>query len=278
MKQQTIAVIGAGRLGSALIHGLISAGHEPTRIWATRSKTTSPNLSERFGIHFTHDNKVAASHADVLILAVEPMVMSTVLTELADIIQERKPLLISVAAGVPEAFLRDTLGGGKPHIVLAMPNTPTFIRSGTTALFANDFATAAEKQLAQEIFDALGSTIWVDHEAHIHCVTAISGSGPAYFFLLMEALQEAAEKLGLPADIAQALVSQTAIGSARMLQENGYSAADLRRRVTSPGGGTEKSMLILETASIHEIIIEAVQAGELHFRTVADSLKPKAKK
>lgn len=277
MKQQTIAVIGAGRLGGALIHGLIAAGHDPTLIWGSRpTAVTTEELAMRFGIHFTHDNKIAAQKADILIFAVEPRVMANVLTELADIIHEHQPLLISVAGGVPEAFLRYTLGGN-PHIILAMPNTPTFIRSGTTALYANALVTSQQKQLAQEIFDAMGSTIWVDKEEHMHCVTAISGSGPAYFFLLMEALQEAAEQLGLPADIAQALVSQTAVGSARMVLENGQTAAELRRRVTSPGGGTEKSMHILETASIHRIIIEAVQAGELHFRTVADSLKPKPK-
>ena len=270
MQNTIITVIGAGHMGSAIIGGLVAAGHPPARIRATgRGLSSLEGLKARFGIHITTDNVEGATDCDVLILATKPQHISTVLTELAPLIAKQKPLLISVAAGVEEANLRKVLQGN-PSIVVAMPNTPALVRSGVTTLFANACVTETQKQLAEEIFNAVGHTVWLENEQHIHTITALSGTGPAYFFLLMEALQEAAVQLGLPDDIAKTLTIQTALGSARMAQESPHDLATLRKQVTSPGGGTERALnVLLELNRFHTLVFQAVQAAQRRYQEMA---------
>ncbi len=270
MRNTKITVIGAGHLGSAIIGGLIASGHPPTHIWATRpSLPHLEALKERFGIHVSSSNLEGAVHSDVLILATKPQFINPVLLELSTLIAKQQPLIISVAAGVMEAQMRNTLTGN-PAIVRAMPNTPALVRSGATTLFANAFVSAAQKQLAEEIFNAVGHTVWLDDEQHIYTVTALSGSGPAYFFLLMEALQEAAVELGLPANIAKTLTIQTALGSARMAQESREELSSLRTQVASKGGGTERALnVLLESGKFHKLVFQAVAAAQQRYQELA---------
>lgn len=270
MQNTIITVIGAGHMGGAIIGGLVAAGHHPTHIRATsRGLSSLQGLKTRFGIHITTDNIAGATDCDVLILATKPQHINTVLAELAPLITKQKPLLISVAAGVEEANLRKKLQDN-PSIVVAMPNTPALVCSGVTTLFANAFVTPAQKQLAEEIFSAVGHTVWLENEQHMHTITALSGTGPAYFFLLMEALQEAAVQLGLPDDIAKTLTIQTALGSARMAQESPHDLATLRKQVTSPGGGTERALnVLLESNRFHTLVFQAVQAAQRRYQEMA---------
>ncbi|HVV67444.1 MAG TPA: pyrroline-5-carboxylate reductase [Gammaproteobacteria bacterium] len=269
MQKAIIAVIGAGNMGSAIIGGLIAAGHEPLSIRASGRRLSSLDKLKALGIHITIDNIEAAMDCDVLILATKPQQISTVLTELAPLIEKQKPLLISVAAGSEEARLRKQLPGN-PSIVIAMPNTPALIRSGVTTLYANAFVTKAQKQLVEEIFNAVGHTIWLDNEQHLHTITALSGTGPAYFFLLMEALQQAAIQLGLPDNIAKTLTIHTALGSARMAEESQQDLDMLRKQVTSPGGGTERALsVLLESNKFHTLVFQAVQAAQQRYQEMA---------
>lgn len=267
MKHPVIAIIGAGHLGSALIGGLIAAGYDANRIWGTAP--TSEQLAElrqRLGIQISTDNRIAAEQADIVILAVKPIHISKVTAELAEL--QHKPLIISVAAGTPEHQLHSALGNSV-SIIRAMPNTPALIGCGATALYANSFVTETQKQQAEDLFSAVGTIVWLENEEHLFTVTALSGSGPAYFFLLMAALEEAGIKLGLPQKIAHELTVQTALGSARMASESRQSPEDLCNQVASPGGGTEQALHVLESQKFRDLMLQAVSAAEQRYRNLA---------
>ncbi|OGT61522.1 MAG: pyrroline-5-carboxylate reductase [Gammaproteobacteria bacterium RIFCSPHIGHO2_12_FULL_45_12] len=269
MTTPVIAVIGTGNMGSSLIGGLIDDGHPRGKIWAADpSKDKLAYLQKTFQIHTTEDNDMAVKAADAVILAIKPEIMPTVTQHLQAAIQSHGPLIISIAAGTREKSLQHWLGGRVP-IVRAMPNTPALIKCGATALFANQYVTPKQRNLAESILRAVGVVVWLDKESQLDTVTALSGSGPAYFFFMMEALQQSAEELGLPQDIARLLTLQTALGAARMAIESGLPLKALRQRVTSKGGTTEQGIAVLTQNDFTELFRKTLKAAKLRAEELA---------
>jgi len=256
-----IAFIGGGNMARSLIGGLIRDGVPPARL-----AVSEPNadlraaLASDFAITTPAGNEDAAATADVLLLAVKPQVMSSVCAGLRATAQARKPLVISTAAGIRIDQLDTWLGGGVP-IVRCMPNTPALIGAGATGACANARCSDAQRATAQAILNAVGATVWIADEGLMDTVTAISGSGPAYFFLLVEALEDAAVAQGLPRETARALATQTCLGAGRMLSEDGAAPAELRRRVTSPGGTTQAALDSFAASAFHATVARAVAAA-----------------
>ncbi len=272
LSSKTIAFIGGGNMATALVSGLVADGYEPRRIVVSDSDPEKLSmLAARFGIRSASDNLDAAGDADVVILAVKPQVIEAVARELAPLLQRRRPLVISIAAGVTEGHLRHWLGDGIP-LVRTMPNTPAMLQAGATVLHASDDVSDEQRSLAESILRAVGLTLWVEEEAMMDAVTALSGSGPAYFFLVMEALEEAGRELGLPAESARLLTLQTALGAARMAIESSDGPAVLRERVTSPGGTTERALGILDEGGIRELFRQALTGARDRSRELSDML------
>ena len=258
MKTNKITFIGGGNMASSLINGLIADGYDPKGITVgDPDREKLAQLAARLGVHTEHDNHQAAAGADVVVLAVKPQILESVACDLAASIQEHQPLVISIAAGVQEAALRNWLGD-KISLVRAMPNTPAMIQAGATGLHAGKGVSEAQKDLAESILRAVGLTRWVKDESLMDSVTAVSGSGPAYFFLLMEAIEESAQDLGLDEETARLLTLQTALGAARMAMESNDSPAVLREKVTSPGGTTERALNILEQGRLRDLVRSAL--------------------
>ncbi len=270
MNDASLTFIGGGNMAASLVGGLIADGWDPARI---RVADPDPGRRERMAarhqVATTPDNQVAVSDADVVVLAVKPQVMAAVAQALAAGIAQQQPLVISIAAGIRESTLRDWLGADTA-IVRAMPNTPALVQSGATALYANTAVSDGQRSLAESILRAVGLVIWVEDEALMDAVTALSGSGPAYFFFFMEALQAAGEELGLPAGTARLLALQTAFGAARMALESSDDAATLRHHVTSPGGTTEHAIGILQDGGLAELISGAVKGAAERSREIAE--------
>jgi pyrroline-5-carboxylate reductase len=272
MNKTTIAFIGGGNMAHSLIGGLISGGFAPDSIRvADPGEDQRSSVKARFGVYATADNRAALEGADVVVLAVKPQILHQVSQELAEAIQAGKPLVISIAAGVRGADLERWLGGDL-SLVRTMPNTPALVQSGATGLYANERVSESQKALAESILRAVGITLWVEDESQLDAVTALSGSGPAYFLLVMEAMQEAGEALGLPADTARLLTLQTAFGAAKLALESKDDAATLRARVTSPGGTTERAIGILEEKNLREAFREALQGANARSIELADQL------
>ena len=204
----------------------------------------------------------------MLVLAVKPQVMRDVLVALASTITQAHPLLISVAAGVTSRSIEKWSGGGS-SLVRVMPNTPALIRSGVSALFANPDVTDEQRNIAESIMRAVGTTVWVDEESLMDSVTAVSGSGPAYFFYVMQAIENAAKKEGLDHDTARLLTIETALGAARLALESDESPGVLQERVTSPGGTTEAGIAILDSEKVNEAFEQAVSAAGNRSRELA---------
>lgn len=272
MTTPIIAMIGAGNMGSSLIGGLINNNHPANKIWASDADAEKlTDLQNKFAIQTTTDNAKAAQSADIVVIAVKPQLFATVALHLAQVIKVRNPLVISIAAGIRETSIQHWLGGNAA-IVRAMPNTPALIGCGATALYANSKVSDAQRSMAESIMRAVGLTVWLTDENLMDTVTALSGSGPAYFFLMMEALQHAAEQCGLSGDTARLLTMQTALGAARMAIESGKPLAELRQNVTSPGGTTEKALSVLEESNIREIFQNALHAAKKRSEELAESL------
>ncbi|EKD70154.1 MAG: Pyrroline-5-carboxylate reductase [uncultured bacterium] len=272
MTSSTIAIIGAGNMGSSLIGGLIQHGFESDNIIATDpSKEKLEHLVDTFQVKTTTDNADAVKIADVVIFAIKPQLFAKVAVPLAKDIQHKKPLIISIAAGIRVDSIQTWLGGNVA-IVRAMPNTPALIGCGATAIFANHYVSSSQKKLAQSILESVGIVVTIDDESQIDAVTALSGSGPAYFFLVMEAMQQAAVEMGLSADIAHQLTLQTSLGAARMAIEKHDSLQQLRKNVTSPGGTTEKALFILEENNLRGIFKKALLAAKSRSEELAKLL------
>jgi len=262
MKQQTLGFIGAGNMAGSLIAGLCADGYDPAKIWASDVDPEKlDGLASRFGIHTTANNLAVVENSQVLVLAVKPQAMREVATGLAAAVQRRRPLIISLAAGVTEAAIDRWLGGGN-DIVRCMPNTPALVKTGATALHGDDNISAEQRSRAEAVLRAVGVAVWVEQEALLDAVTALSGSGPAYFFLLMEAMEEAAVTLGLEPKTARLLAQQTALGSARLAIESDESPAELRRKVTSPGGTTERAVGVFEQGGLRALVLDAMRSAE----------------
>ena len=260
MSNPTIAFIGAGNMAASIIGGLIAKGFAAESIIASDPYPESLNkLQSLAAIRTTGDNAEALAEADVVVLAVKPQVMKSVLEPLAANMPDAKPLFISIAAGIETGSLNKWLGGGHA-IVRCMPNTPALVQTGATALYANAEVSEQQKDVADQILSAVGIALWVDDETTLDAVTAVSGSGPAYFFMLMEAMQAAGEQLGLSAEAAKQLTLQTALGAAKMAIASDVDAAELRRRVTSPGGTTAEAIKVFEAQGLRDTVNQALTA------------------
>ncbi|KAB7624455.1 pyrroline-5-carboxylate reductase [Alkalilimnicola sp. S0819] len=261
MNQAIIGFIGGGNMARSLIGGLIADDYPAERIRvAEPDNDRLAALCEEFRIHAARDNHELLREADAVVLAIKPQIMKTVAEDLREVIGDRRPVFISIAAGVREPDLNRWLGG-EAAVVRAMPNTPALVQSGATALYANPRVSEAQRALAESLLRAAGLTQWLDDETLMDAVTAVSGSGPAYFFLQMEALEEAGRAQGLSAEAARLLVLQTAFGAAKMALESQASPAELRRQVTSPGGTTEAGIGVLEAGDFRKLMARAVAAA-----------------
>jgi pyrroline-5-carboxylate reductase len=257
-----VAFIGGGQMARALIAGLCAAGQPAVTLSvADISPEARTALEQDFpGIHTTPDPAVAAARANLWVFAVKPHQMAAVAGSLHALAQASKPTVVSVAAGTRLAQLQEWLGEGVP-VVRTMPNRPAFVGAGITGLHADASVGAAAREQAAALMQAAGSTVWVAEEHLLDAVTAVSGSGPAYFFLLIEALAAAGEKVGLPADTARELAVATAYGSGKMARDTGAPPAELREQVTSKGGTTAAALAVFEAGGFRQLVDTAVAAA-----------------
>ena len=260
LDNKKISFIGGGNMAQALISGLVSCGVKPSLITVADPSSEAREQLAAKGLNTvdpTADAKAAVIGADIVVLAVKPQVMKAVVSGFADVLD--KQLVISVAAGLSTALLSNMLGGYS-NIVRAMPNTPAMIQMGATGLYGTDDISAEQKQLATAVMQASGLVMWVDNEEHMHAVTAVSGSAPAYMFYFIEAMVDGAVALGLDKEQASALAMQTMLGSAKMALGSEDAPSELRRKVTSPNGTTQAAIESMQANDISRQIVEAMQA------------------
>ncbi|WP_223456695.1 MULTISPECIES: pyrroline-5-carboxylate reductase [unclassified Pseudomonas] len=270
MSKTRIAFIGAGNMAASLIGGLRAKGLEAAQIRASDpGEETRARVSAEHGIETFADNAQAIDGADVVVLAVKPQAMKAVCEALRPSLKPDQ-LVVSIAAGITCASMNNWLG--TQPIVRCMPNTPALVRQGASGLFATAEVTAEQRQQAQELLSAVGIALWLNEEQQLDAVTAVSGSGPAYFFLLIEAMTAAGVKLGLPADIAAQLTLQTALGAAQMAVSSDVDAAELRRRVTSPAGTTEAAIKSFQANGFEALVEKALGAAAHRSAEMAEQL------
>ena len=258
-----IAFIGGGNMARSLIGGLVAKGQAAEHIWVADPQPQQlAQLQQTFGVNVCSENRDAVAQAEALVLAVKPQIMGKVCQSLQEYMANL-PLTISIAAGINSQSLANWLGTDVP-IVRAMPNTPALVEAGATGLYANEICTEAQKAMATNIASAVGLVTWLEDETLIDAVTAVSGSGPAYYFLMMEAMIDAAQQLGLSSSAARQLTLQTALGAAQMAIASDQSPADLRTQVTSKGGTTEQAIASFENSGLREIVAQAMQACADH--------------
>ena len=256
-----IAFIGGGNMARSLVGGLVAAGTDPATIRvADPNAATRGALAADFGVHTFDDAAEAIAGAATWVFAVKPQVMREVCATLADAAQVQAPLAVSIAAGITAGQLDRWLGGGLA-VVRTMPNTPALLGAGVTGLFANTRVDDDGRARADRLLASAGRTVWIDDEARMDAVTATSGSGPAYVFLLAEAMEDAAIAEGLAPDAARTLAQQTLLGAARMLVESGEAPAELRRRVTSPNGTTQAAIETFEAGGFRDLVARAIHAA-----------------
>jgi len=266
MSEGIISFIGGGNMATSLVGGLIADGRDPASIYVTDADASKlETLADAFRVQTSTDNEEAVRHASTVVFAVKPQVMAAVVTGVAAAGQAHRPLFVSIAAGVREPDILRWLGYDA-SIVRSMPNTPALVGSGATALYANRHVSDEQRSQAESVLRAVGLTVWVEDEHLLDVVTALSGSGPAYFFLLMECMERAGVALGLTKDHARMLTIQTAFGAAKMALESSDAPATLRTRVTSPGGTTERALDSLMAGGMEQLIHEALEAA--HDRSV----------
>lgn len=272
MKNSRITFIGCGNMGRSLIGGLIANGLSVNSITGTDINSEQrQTTASQFNIEVLADNRQAIKNADVVVLAVKPQSMQETLLAIKATLAQEKPLLISIAAGIQLSHLGQW-AGEELAIVRTMPNTPALIQAGATALFANQFTSANQRDLAETIMRSVGLALWLDDETLMDAVTALSGSGPAYYFLIMEVMEKAATQLGLSQEHARILTLQTAFGAAKMALESSHDAKSLRKQVTSPGGTTEQALNILINGGIEGLFKEALKAAQERSAELAASL------
>lgn len=260
MTQQTIGFIGAGNMANSLIGGMIAKGIRPARIGVSDVNTERlKQLEQQHRINTHTDNNELARHADVLVLAVKPQVMQQVCEALREQVQVRQPLIISIAAGITITNLKAWLGD--LPVVRCMPNTPALVQAGATGLYGDPSISTEQKNICNQILGSVGLTFWLDQENALDAVTAVSGSGPAYFFLLMESMIASAQKLGLDANIARQLVLQTAAGAAQLAIASDVGPGALRQQVTSPGGTTAAAIDTFEKGNYRKLVDDALTAA-----------------
>jgi pyrroline-5-carboxylate reductase len=267
----TAAFIGGGNMGSALVRGLIAKGLPAERISVGEAaQARRIALADELGVHVSADNREIVDGADVVVLAVKPQDLALTVRPLAPVFARRPPLVLSIAAGIRVADIRGWCGPGVA-VVRAMPNRPALNNAGATGLYAPPGLAAAQRALAEQVLGAVGTTVWVPEEDAIDVVTALSGSGPAYFFLLAELMTEAAVKLGLPHASAQELAIQTLFGSGRMARDSDGDLARLRAEVTSKGGTTEAALRVFDGSDLCGIVAAALKAATDRGREMAEA-------
>ena len=262
MKTRTIGFIGGGNMATSLMSGLIASGHSPQQIWV--SDTASAQLQshrDNLNVNVSTDNLKIVQEVDVIVLAVKPQILREVALQIAPMIQQKHTLVVSIAAGISQTSLALWLGSDEA-IVRCMPNTPALVLTGATALHANANVNEEQKDLAENILRAVGICLWVVNESDLDAVTSVSGSGPAYFFLMMEAMEQTALEMGLDEHTARLLVQQTALGAAKIALESAESPTQLRERVTSPGGTTQKAIETFQQNGFTELVAKALTAAK----------------
>ncbi|MDQ3281169.1 MAG: pyrroline-5-carboxylate reductase [Acidobacteriota bacterium] len=270
---RTISFLGAGNMAEAMIRGLLRGEEfaaENISASAPREERVR-ELREKYGINATSDNK-AVANADIVVLSIKPQIMARVLDEVADVISP-DALVISIAAGVPVATIQTRLATGT-RVVRAMPNTPALVDAGATAIAGGEHAREADLAAAKRIFDSIGLTVILE-ESQLDAVTGLSGSGPAYVFLILEALSDAGVKVGLSRRTAQLLAAQTVLGSAKLLLETNEHPGRLKDMVTSPGGTAITGLHTLENGGVRTTLMNAVEAATRRSRELGEMMKQK---
>ena len=267
MNRDRIAFVGAGNMARALAGGLLRAGARAADLIAADPVAQQREQLAALGVAVCDDNAEAIESASVVVLAVKPQVMRDVVVALAPNVTQQH-LVISIAAGVPIGALEQWLPVAR-SIVRCMPNTPALYGAGITAMYANAAVTARQRALAESVLAGAGEVVWVQDESQLDAVTAVSGSGPAYYFYLMEAMQRAARTLGLDDDLARKLTLATAHGAAVMARESRDGVAQLRKNVTSPGGTTERAISVLDARSVAGAFEDAIVAAAKRSRELA---------
>lgn len=273
LENKKISFIGGGNMAQALISGLLACGVNPKLITVSAPSATTRDVFTAKHINTVDastEPKVAVMDADVVILAVKPQLMRAVVSEFADALD--KQLIISVAAGLSTETLSQMLGGYS-NIVRAMPNTPATIQMGATGLYATESISTADKQLAAAVMAASGLVMWVTDEAHMHAVTSVAGSAPAYVFYFIESMVDGAVALGLDKEQATALAMQTVLGAATMAMSSQDSPAELRRKVTSPKGTTHAAIESMQGNQVGQHIAEAMQACYNRSQALSEEIK-----
>ena len=261
MNTQKIGFIGGGNMASSLISGLIASGHSPQDLWVSDiNQDTLKVLAKNLNVNTSTNNDDIINAVDVVVLAVKPQILSTVAKNATASIQQKQPLVVSIAAGISQQSLSQWLGNNIA-IVRCMPNTPALVLTGATALHANAQVTAEQHDLAENIMRSVGIALWVNDESELDVVTAVSGSGPAYYFLLMDAMEKAAIEMGMNEVTARLLVQQTALGAAKIALESSESPEQLRKRVTSPGGTTQQALETFEEGGFTALVSKALHAA-----------------
>jgi pyrroline-5-carboxylate reductase len=269
LRKKKIAILGAGNMGEALAKGLLRTGKiPPESLTCTDARAERrEEIKARYGVQVTGDNRAAAAQADIVVLAVKPQVIDVLLEEIAPAVDARK-LVISIAAGVPIAALARKLGAGV-RIVRTMPNTPALVGAGATALARGAHATEADLEQALALFEAVGVAVVVE-EQHLDAVTGLSGSGPAFVFMAIEALADGGVKVGLARPVAMALAAQAVMGSAKLVLETGEHPGRLKDQVTSPGGTSIAGVHALEQHGFRAALIAAVEAATKRSRELGE--------
>lgn len=266
---KTIALIGAGKMGSALLSGLIQSGYDTHHIWVSSPNARNNIHLKKFSAHVTENNNEAVAQADVVVFAVKPFIMQAVCEALQETLAKKEVLLTSVVTGVTTTTIAKWAGKKDIPIVRTMPNVAAAVGAGATGLFANAFVSHDQKMFAESLFRSVGTTMWVEDESQLDAITAISGSGPAYFFYLCEAMQAASIALGLDQHQSKLLIAETALGAAKMMIESGDDFHVLRAMVTSQKGTTMAATDVLDQAKTKDIIKAAIKAAFLRAKELA---------
>ncbi len=261
MNNSKIAFIGGGNMARSLIGGMIATGISNQNISVAEPKADlREKLIKNFGVNTLEENASAVMGANVIVLAVKPQILQEVVTPLGSLLTEARPLLISVAAGVTCSSIERWVGGD-PALIRVMPNTPALIGAGISALYANNNVSDGQGTLAEKIMAAVGKTVWIEEETLMDAVTAVSGSGPAYFFYIMQAIHDAAVREGLDTETARLLSLETALGAARLALASTEDPGNLQAQVTSPGGTTEAAIKVLNDSGVRDTLQQAVSAA-----------------
>ena len=264
----SIVFIGGGNMASCLVGGMIAQGFKQDKITVSEPRQGNrKHLETKFGICVTDNNQTAVAGADVVVLAVKPQIMRKVCLDLAANLNP-KTVVVSIAAGISINALQGWLGQTVP-IIRAMPNTPSLVLTGATGLYANHLTQQSQKDVVNYIFEAVGYSCWVDDEKLIDSVIAVSGSGPAYFFRILEIMKSIGQELGLPEELAGNLAKQTALGAAKMASQSELNPSQLREQVTSPGGTTERALAVFQSEDLEYVFRRAMTSASERSKEMA---------